>query len=203
MSTRIKLTPGIGEVGIYVVAPPFTLSGDIEYECVGITNYRALYNQRLVSRSLYKAMAIPDNIYDEDKALDAKLVTLSSPGEPDYIIPDTFLVKLPIKGGVRYHQKLVSCNLGYLPTNTDITDLISTLEATTKAAIGIDVTFDKYVYDTIELVDLNEHAVLTANRQTAKSQDKSTFQTITEMQAKIDALEATLAIYKQHIIDTV
>lgn len=137
----------IGISGLFTFLEPYNTDTfqSVKYTVVGI---RTLDELRLDEvdplNNIYIRMGMTEDDYKDDIKNDIPMIVLKSNGDKLTYIPLDRISKLPSTSGVAYQRKLISIDLGMLPDNYILTDLMSDLKDTCMQAIPIepDVTLN-------------------------------------------------------------
>ena len=132
-----KMTPPYGVSGHWKLRSPFVAKAGKIYSCKEIRSFSMLQLQGVnVYESYYMPRELSKDIYEADSKVYASIVTLlGSDGERIYV-PDTYIDSYPDVSGDVFKRFILSCDLGTLPGNTDVSHLIPKVSDAVEGALG-------------------------------------------------------------------
>lgn len=130
---RVPLSPPIGREGIYVVNAPYVLDTTTIFRCESQRMFPDLVRKGTdVYKDFYAPVGLTKEIYAEDAALGAAIITLKSADGQLVDVPSTYIAAIPGQTGMSYQRNVLTADLGPVPGYVDVTQI----EAEIKAVIG-------------------------------------------------------------------
>lgn len=136
----INLVPAINTKGKFKLATPLDtyLNNDITYTVIANRTIREMVDDGLdILKNVYLTAGLTEDDYDTDLINNIIITVLKSNGDNTYYIPSTKFISVPDITGVRYVQKTMGINLGYLPTDLDLDFLIPEVVDLLEAILGV------------------------------------------------------------------
>lgn len=181
----MRITPKIGSTGLYQFKDPFVTTS-FEYTCVKIENVKELVNDGInVYELYYLSNNLTEAIYLSDLQEDVALITLVAKNKVDLVIPDTYILQVPLNDIVPYHRLVVSVDLGVLPKSVTITNLINELLESSESMIGQPVVVSQHTIPITQTYTENESLIMENTRKN----------NIVKLQSKL-----SLKLYYENII---
>ena len=142
MNTRL---PRVGEKNNYEFMEPyskFTLKWN-EFTCVGIRLLSDMIkNNETVWEDVYKRYGIEYDRYVEDIRNDVLIMELRTDSGTQLKVPVSFIHRCYIDQGVPYVHKVLSINLGLVPTDINVSILSDEIESLVRDTVGIRPSLD-------------------------------------------------------------
>lgn len=152
------ITPPLGSYGTYVLDEPFSslLVPMVAYECISLRSIDEIIKHGIDPFALhYKPYGQTQEKYLADKANAVIIVTLRS-STGNYInVPNSYIKSYPLAGGIPYQVTGLVLDLGAIPTNMDLSPLMTKLADVTQGVIGIKPKPFPFVLSDKSLVDKN------------------------------------------------
>ncbi len=193
------ITPTIGSSGHYTASAPFdsVVQSTVVYTCQSVRSIQDLLsNDEDPFGTIYQSIGLTQADFNTDVTDDVLIVGLSFGSSGWLNIPNRYFTSYPVTNGVEYQSKALSVNLGTLPTNLDLTNLISDVSAIVQSSIGIVTTPTALETSTKVVIDYTLDQANTASRLAnvtdTKSYKDKYLETVTEVNGlvvQITALE--------------
>jgi len=188
MSSSDKYIPSIGTRGYYQLLTPFdTLIGTNEQYTLKsvrtISDYIAANED--VKNNIYVANSISD-AYQADFQNDIEILGIQSERGAWVYVPITYVECYPIVNGIPYRTASIVLPLQPIPTDIDLTNLLSQLNQVVLESLGFNVTPTVVETSKVVLVSTSADATL----QT----DRAVYRTITTPYSQILQLNNDLTI---------
>lgn len=150
MSLRVNIIPPFKCEGWFELSPPFKLVSGKVYICEEIRSFEEL--ARLGKKPLeevYLKNGLTKEHYEEDKKLEASIVTLKPIGGQAVYVPSTYIISYPGMKGTGYTTKVLVMEVGLLPRNLNMSSLNTELADYIKKSIGVDALISEasHIYD--------------------------------------------------------
>ena len=166
------MIPSIGDKGLYTVKDPFTMmiSSTTSYTCIALRSIGDYILQGVdIYTTLYKAYMLSESLYMEDIKKNETIATLQSSAGTCFMIPCSYILKMPDPNGRKYRPIMMSVSLGQLPVNLKLGTLKNEVADFIYSRLGI--------YPEIQTIEMAEPIVLT-NDQHVKN-ERARYQRIT------------------------
>jgi len=197
-----KLTPPLGTRGRYTLKTPFTTDAATLYTCAALRSFRDIQERGYNPfNEFYEPMGIEIDAYEDDVAIDANIITLTSDTQPVIYVPDTYILSYPNQDYVLYNQMVLSISLGLVPAYLETAFLESQISALVSDIVGASPEVTKHLAPTYESLTPSEHEVLEVARQQAINMRTTDRVEVLDLQAKNDALNSKIANLEAFIID--
>ena len=191
--------PLIGTYGIFTVLPPFSIS-PVNYKCTSLQLLTTLVNNGMpVYARFYAPNGLSQTDYLNDINNNVSLVTLESNEAATLLIPTSYLDDVPVKQAVPYSQLFISIDVGELPDQLGLDQLLLDLKSTTDQTLGVDSTAKLHKIQSTTNYSFEQYTLKEAQRlaiaqnyvsyKTAKLQADAQ---LAEMRTRIQLLEAAL-----------
>lgn len=201
---RVKNTPNINTGGLFVVSSPFKVKRNTDYRVIALRNYTEMLADYIdIYKDFYEPKGIGEDLYNQDAAIDATMVTLASEHGEILHIPDTYITKFPDNNVADFVHVVASISLGPLPRNTNLSHLKQSLSQVTSSVIGKEPTVRIHTGPVSKSLSIEEgnaveksRKALVTNRQTAYMKATKLESTITALQVHIKKLEQEITRLK-------
>lgn len=191
--------PVIGSKGFFNLLPPFDTAtlNKVEYTCQAIrriSDYVA--NNEDPKTDIYTANNISEDIYKEDLANDAYIVSLQSRSGHWLYVPYRFIQSYPSANGIGYVAKMIGVSIPPVPIDQDLSNVVSTLTDVASSLLGVNVATRvveiskvSYVTQDIHVTKQTERAIAAAGTHTLYAQVQSLTSENSVLRAKVAELE--------------
>ena len=170
------ILPTIGSKGVFKFKPPFDKF--IKYtQVLEVASLRQISELEDSGESpyetIYKAVGLSGLDFERDSNNDVRITVFMTVGGEYIYVPSSYILSLPITNGIRYHEKKIIVNLGYIPASLN-TEILKTIveediyNITSIKAEGIVVTTSTDVD-----ISIDKHNTFVALMETKKTIDKS------------------------------
>ena len=198
--------PPINTFGIFTVLVPFNID-PVKYRCESIQSIAILVQSGLdVFNTYYVPVGLLIADYQTDVTNNVSIVTLTSDDGPTKFIPSSYIDTMPTTALVPYSHLWVSLELGILPDELPVGQLLLDLNELAESTIGVTVItkihlIPSSVSYTQEEYQVNEsvrqQAVITRTsdaraRQLAETELVNARQHIADLEATVISLQARL-----------
>lgn len=157
--------PTVGTAGKFEFLAPFIAASDTEYTVVAVRSFVELEKNGIsVFDIYYQSSGIAKDIYEASVRRDGKIISLRDGSGQIRYIPDEYIASAPDIGGVKYEQKILAINLGPLPKDIILEELIAGIGEYVTGLVGVVSTINLGTIQTIGLVTEDQHATLEAAR---------------------------------------
>lgn len=157
-----SIVPVVGSSGFYRFAAPFDLASvnQIEYSCKAvrkISDYLA--NNEEIKKDVYEAYELPDDIWEEDSALDAYIVSLQSTTGHWLYIPSRYILGYPSVNGVPYRTLMIGVSLPSIPVAQDLSSVMADMKDLVETSLGLSVVVKQVETSKVVLIPYDDHVV--------------------------------------------
>lgn len=199
----MAFTPDIGQSGIYKLVFPFDtlVTPKIVYTCRSLRTINdILAAGEEIFDTYYKSIGLTKTDYERDAKANVCIVGLQS-GTGEWIyVPTSYIESAPNMNGVKYTSLVLGVSLGPLPDKFNLEGLIAIFKDATTATIGVTPEVKGIVVSQPAILSREEHDRLTLARTEKITQNRTDYsrvreqtQLITQLNAKIEALEKYIA----------
>ena len=196
-------TPDIGQSGIYKLVFPFDtlVTPKVVYTCRSLRTINdILAAGEEIFDTYYKSIGLTKTDYERDAKANVCIVGLQS-GTGEWIyVPTSYIESAPNMNGVKYTSLVLGVSLGPLPDKFNLEGLIAIFKDATTATIGLTPEVKGIVVSQPAILSREEHDRLTLARNEKITQNRTDYsrvreqtQLITQLNAKIEALEKYIA----------
>ena len=195
--------PVIGKTDNYEFLSPFDgLNKDTTMTVISSMMMREYETAEVdVLKLVYEQNGLTKQDLLHDISLDAMLVTIKTNNDIIYI-PSTYLhVQDQNKRTQIYNRKVLVMDLGFLPTNENITDLQNELVSVTVSTLGLSPDIRSVVISDDEYVTDDEHDLRLANRAVSRVSNYTSIGRVSELERTITNKDRIITQLKQ-IINT-
>lgn len=199
----MAFTPDIGQSGIYKLVFPFDtlVTPKVVYTCRSLRTINdILAAGEEIFDTYYKSIGLTKTDYERDAKANVCIVGLQS-GTGEWIyVPTSYIELAPNMNGVKYTSLVLGVSLGPLPDKFNLEGLIAIFKDATTATIGVTPEVKGIVVSQPAILSREEHDRLTLARTEKITQNRTDYsrvreqtQLITQLNAKIEALEKYIA----------
>ncbi len=178
------IIPPINTKGLFTVQSPFEqmISDKQEYVVTAIRSLSELLesNEKPIE-NIYAPVGLTEVEYTSDLNSNIPIIILLSSSSKYIYVPANRILTVPNISGFRYQEKVLGINLGSIPTNLYLTDLINELKATVTENIGINTDVKIIDSSAVILIDEVDHLTFTAKRESRIANELS-YKTLYEQQ---------------------
>ncbi|BDH16662.1 MAG: hypothetical protein [Bacteriophage sp.] len=200
-----QMTPPRGANGTWTVRPPFNVGANTKYTCIAIRSFADFYREGIdLQATVYTPVGLTNGVQIDntttfnlktEETLGINIITLAD-GVGNYLlIPDNYITSFPSATAVSYSEVILSCSLGALPSDVDVSLVSSEMAAVVKSVFGVDPTInvhlqelvDTYTYEASLELEKSRRASITLNNQN-QVQISALQDQITLLQGQVAAL---------------
>lgn len=154
------IIPPIGASGKFEFKDPFSsqMKKDQEYKVTAIRSLKEILDSgEDPLEHIYKPVGLSQTDLNKDLEDNVPMVVLSSGSSNYTYIPANKLASLPNIIGVKYQQKMLAINIGYLPLDYNLDLAKETIKETVLEVLGIESTTEAISTSAIKYVEKDEH----------------------------------------------
>jgi len=184
----------VNDKGIFTLASPFLTLTGVEYTVTNISTIDTMLARGDdVLQDVFLGNGLTADDYTNAIANKTLIVTLTSAINTTITLPASYITGTPNVNTVPYARRILSVDLGSLPTNYPLDGLKVILKDTVLAAAGVTATLNEYTASTTGAVSMDQHVALEDERSRLKTTGE------TERQRRIKA-EQNAAAYKERML---
>jgi len=198
----LRVLPIVGSKGFYELATPFdALAVDtVEYTCKAIRRISdCIANSEDIKTVIYDANSIDENIYDEDLAEDAYIVSLQSGTGHWLYVPYRYIIAYPSPNGVPYRSVMFGVSLPSIPASQELNALLLDVKALVEARLGVSVAVRLTETSKVSLIPIETHLAKQNEREAKKMGENSYFAASVRLRRENDLLIEKVAALEQFI----
>lgn len=186
--------PPINTYGVFTVLSPYTID-TIDYRCAAIQLISALVDTGVdVFTQYYVPVGLTDTSYQQDLRNNVSIITLLSEDGPTVYIPSSYISNIPVTISVPYGHLIVSMDLGELPDELALGNLLNYLTEIVTNDVGIVPKTRLHKISSKIRYSQSQHDILENTRKLNVTGHVSFYN------GKVSA-DSELALAKAHIID--
>jgi hypothetical protein len=197
------ILPEIGSIGTYVLAAPYSTIVDpnINYTCSAIRSISELIADNKDPFTLaYQPAGLSQTVYQAAQAQNVPIVFLVSDGGNWVYIPANYIQEIPVVNGVNYQSMGINIILGLIPSNADLTTLMTAIQDTVLATIGITPsTQPVQLSNTLQVTQAQDNQIQVA-RQAAITNNNSNYGLYMKTLQQLNSATAQIQALEQYII---
>lgn len=133
-------TPKIGDKGIFKMLEPFDGERyNKVYTVISLRSLKELLRERLEpKKTIYDRHGLTEEDFDHDLKNNTPIVVLEEANMSSLLyVPASKITSPPISSGVRYTTKAISVNLGLLPEELYLDDIVEDIKSIVKDAVSV------------------------------------------------------------------
>lgn len=160
-----RFIPNIGATGFFHLAPPFTLPAGERYSCKAIrkiSEHRSLGAD--IFKDFYEPSGITEEIYLEDNAKDAEIISLLADGGRWVHVPSRYMLGYPDMNGVPYRGVALHVALPAFPVTHEFSHVVQQIQDVVQAALGVTCQVTPVETTRVSLVPSERHLLLSTQR---------------------------------------
>lgn len=154
------ITPPIGSKGKFSFKPPFDTitKSDVEYTVYSIRSLKELIDSgEDPLKYIYQKVNLTAEDMNNDLTNNIPIVVLSSSTNSYDYIPANMITSLPEITNIRYRQKMIAINVGYLPVDYSMDTVKETIIEAVKEMTGIESTVQVIDTSAIKYIAEDKH----------------------------------------------
>ena len=211
ISTAVKkalppnfVVPPIGTTGIFYFLEPFDtiLKDGEEYEVKALRLLSEMRdNQEKPYENVYQSVGMSDTDFMVDLSYNVPIAVLVNSLGEYYYVPCTKLKQTPRVTGVRYQEKILAINLGFLPQTYDFSLLLNTIQEDVYTVSGVVSTIQIIPSSSTMIVPEEESKVFLnklENKKTVKQSYRTRYEKITKENAKLKKQMSLMNVCIKH-----
>lgn len=209
MASANYYIPAVGTKGKFEFKTPFDsiLYTNQEYEVKSIRSLKEIYDsEEDPYTNIYQQVNLSEQDFQADLEDNVPIIVLSNNAGQYYYVPASKLASLPNLSGVRFQERMMVINLGYIPTDLNVLVAENTIKEEIKNKLGIISTVEMIKTSAIQYVSEDDYKAYLAKLEVNKSKDDQESYKVkylklsekyTDLQAKMEELHDC---FEQHIM---
>ena len=198
----LRILPDVGSTGAYELAAPFDalVVNSVEYTCKAIRRISDyLANNEDVKKDVYTANGVNENIYDEDLAEDAYIVSLQSRVGHWVYVPYRYIISYPSVNGIRYRTVMIGVSLPSMPVSQDFSAITEDIKALVTTRLGVGCVVKTVDTSKVVLIAKDTHETKAIERRVRTNGEYTYYATSVKLRKENDALRTKVAELEQFI----
>ncbi len=180
---RVLVTPPINTSGLYTVYTPYTVADNTVYRCTAIRTFDVLISNSIdVYTEFYLPFDISTDDYNLDLDMSASIITLVASDGTFLYIPNTYIESYPGMNGLDYNRKLFVMDLGLLPLDLSVENMMEDVVEVITNVVGVSATCEYVEVPYIQSITQEEHVQLEATRASAIKNHTPSAERIAELE---------------------
>jgi len=187
----MTILPKINSRGCYKLSSPFdsVIDPNKLYTCTAIrTIQEMVYSDDHPYETIYEPNGLSESLYNQHIQDSVLIVTLSGDDGENIYVPANYIEQYPFINGVVYKSRAIVINIGSLPSNEDLTVLMSNLASEVTNTIGINTTPEEIITSSEFIVPYDKDVQLRSIRNSRIASRLSYKTKYTEALQQISAL---------------
>lgn len=162
-----NITPPLLLRGLWTLRTPFTVTANTIYTVEAVRTYDDMLklNVDILAR-VYTPVGLDKTVYDSDVLANAKIVSLTAPGQATVYVPSTYIETMPDDTAINYDYVVLSISLGAVPTSLvdQMQQTMDEVKATVSDLIGVVPNVNVSIAPSAGTVTAEQHRVNEENR---------------------------------------
>lgn len=132
-----RVTPYYGASGIWELKEPWRTKLGKEYTCTAIRSFVELEIRGMdIYTQVYAPKGLEESIFERDSEEYATLVSIIADDGEIIHVPDTYIIKYPDISVDNYRRFILSCELGTLPGDSQLTHITASVRDVISKYVG-------------------------------------------------------------------
>lgn len=198
----MRMTPPIQCRGRYILRTPWEAVPTTVYTTIALRKFRDI--EELgddVFELYYEPMGLTRTEYSADAREEAVIVTLVNEAGEYIYVPDTYIVRYPDMGDVKYQHVILSISMGAIPEYVPLDSLKQMISSLASDVIGVSNVVSEHIGPSRALVTPEQHELAEAARLAAITMRTSERSELLKEKNKRIALEEQNAVLIQILRD--
>ena len=193
------IIPPIGSKGKFSFKSPFDKEAkkDTEYIVYSIRSIKELIDSgEDPLKYIYKAVGLTETEMNQDLEDNIPIVILSGGTNSYLYVPANRITSLPDISGVKYQQKMLAINIGYLPLDYNLDVVKETIKEAVLEMTGIESTVEAISTSAVKYITQDKHTAylkLIDGRKKSNASYRTRYKiletTYNKLKTKLDELE--------------
>jgi len=162
-----RLTPPLNATGRFTVSTPFdtVVFETVAYQAVALRRFDDIVELgEDVYTKYYKPFGLSENVFRQDSRANVVIVSLMNPSGEITYVPDSYILRYPNQGDVKYNHVVLSVSLGILPDFLDLSFIKQQLASVASDTIGVVGAVKEHVAGTVGTVTPEQHELMEVAR---------------------------------------
>lgn len=133
----------------------------LSYEITSVTRITEVFlNGTVPYETIYTILGLSKEIYNRDFIANINIIGLKAPQGTDiFYVPESYINGLMDVSKIDYVEKILAINLGLVPVNLSLTNLMETIKETIKSLTNLDIEVAVMENSAVEKVSSVDHAI--------------------------------------------
>ncbi len=133
----------------------------LSYEITSVTRITEVFlNGTAPYETIYTILGLSKEIYNRDFIANINIIGLKAPQGTDiFYVPESYINGLMDVSKIDYVEKILAINLGLVPVNLSLTNLMETIKETIKSLTNLDIEVAVMENSAVEKVSSVDHAI--------------------------------------------
>jgi hypothetical protein len=160
-----KFLPQLNSFGVFTLLPPLTITA-VDYRCSSLQLVSELLKNNVdVLTDYYLANGLTVDNYNTDLLSSVAIVTLVSEEGPTLTIPSSYITNTPVFLAVPYSRIVISLELGELPDDLPISQLLLDITTIATNTVGVIPIPRIHKIPINKNINTNDHQIKELTRQ--------------------------------------
>lgn len=176
--------PPLGSIGTFSFKEPFNklMFDNQEYEVKSLRSIKEVYDsEEDPYTNIYMEVELTENDFQRDLEWNVPIIVFTNTANQYYYVPATYLNSMAKISGIKYQERMMAINLGYLPLDFNIDMLKDIIVEDVKSVLGITSTVELIKTSGVAIVSEEAHSnfnKLLETNKTVKNSYKSRYNTL-------------------------
>lgn len=184
------MVPNVGDRGTFILKAPWVIDTRGEFTCHAVRSFNELSKNGVnVYDTFYKPKGISEQSYKSEAELGVVIVALRSTSGSFIYVPSSYILGMPNAGGYPYSRRIITIDLGALPTGLNTEAMREDLGIIINATFGVDPTIKEVEMPISEIVTPDNHLAIEQGRRGRIVEPGNLASRYKDLQARYAALE--------------
>ena len=184
----------VGTTGKYTLKKPWMANPDMVYKCyrIGTINDHITELHVDVLNDVYIANGLSENEYKIALDEGIRLVTLSGYKIDPITVPENYILNYPDSNYIPYPRSIITVDLGLIPHDIPIKELMEAIQAVVSEQINIDSELKYHQTDVGKFISYGDHLEMEAARLSGITPARTLWQRVRDLEIQNDALSTAV-----------
>lgn len=159
------MIPNVGDRGTYTLKAPWIIDQKGDYTCVALRSFKEITQNKIdVFETFYQPKGISQAQYKTDTESGVVIVALRASSGSFIYVPSSYILGVPNGNGYSYSRRILTVELGPLPTGLDTAAIQGDIKTLVNARFGVDPTLKEVELPITEIVTPENHMAFEKGR---------------------------------------
>lgn len=159
------MIPNVGDRGTYTLKLPWVIDQKGDYTCLAVRSFKEITQNKIdVYETFYKSKGLSKEQYKTDTNAGVVIVALRATSGNFIYVPSSYILGVPNGNGYTYSRRIITLELGALPTGLDTASLQKDLQTMVNARFGVNPVVKEVELPITEIVTPENHLAFEKGR---------------------------------------